>query len=121
MYHIILKESDLIHENHFPAIALINEAFHTDPLEFIHNLSLGIGSGYNYASCSFWDELDDFDKANIPRFHGLRIVTEGNEELVISMSELIFYLETACNTLANAGVKDAPKMKKAIETLKAAN
>lgn len=121
MYNIILQETDLIDETHFPAIALINEAFNSDPLEFVNNLSSGIGSGYNYTTCSFWDDLDDYEKSSTPRFDGLRVSTEDNEELIISMKEFIHYLETACDRLTSTGFLEIQKLKTAIESLKSMN
>lgn len=121
MYNIILQETDLIDEKHFPAIALINEAFNSDPLEFVNNLSSGIGSGYNYSTCSFWDELDDYEKSNTPKFDGLRINTEDNEELIISISNFIYYLKIACDRLASTSFLDSQKLKTAIESLNSIN
>ena len=121
MYNIILQETDLIDEKHFPAIALINEAFNSDPLEFVNNLSKGIGSGYNYSSCSFWEELDDYDKTNIPKFDGLRISTEDNEELILPIRGFLHYLEIACDRLAGIGFSEIQTLKTAIESLKSTN
>lgn len=121
MYNIFLQETDLIDETHFPAIALINEAFNSDPLEFVNNLSNGIGSGYNYSNCSFWDEFDDYDKSNTPKFDGLRISTEDNEELILPIREFIHYLETACDRLAGIGFSEIQMLKTATESLKSTN
>ena len=118
MYNIILQETDLIDETHFPAIALINEAFNSNPLEFVNNLSNGIGSAYNYTNCSFWNELDDYEKSNITRFDGLMVDTEDNERTVISIKDLIYYLEIACQRLVNTGFKETETLKTAINALK---
>lgn len=53
MYTIYLKVEDMLQPNHFPAIALVNEVYNSDPISFIKNLSQEIGSGYNYTTCSF--------------------------------------------------------------------
>ena len=121
MYNILLKETDMIAETHFPAIALINEAFNTDPIEFVNNLSNSIGSGYNYASCSFWNELDDYDKSITEKFDGIMINTEDGEEIVLSISVIIYYLEVACDRLASQRYQNYQALKTAINTLKSAN
>lgn len=71
MYTIYLKDEDMLQPNHFPAIALVNEAYNSDPLSFIKNLSREIGSGYNYTTCSFWSELDEYDQGQIDQYEGL--------------------------------------------------
>ena len=92
MHTIILKEEDMLKENHFPIIALLNEAYSTDIMAFIKELNRGIGSGYNYTTCSFWDELDDYDKENISHYDGIMIETEDGETLCLSMTEMLDYL-----------------------------
>ncbi len=121
MYNILLKEKDMVEENHFPAIALINEAFNYNPVEFVNNLAHSIGSGYNYANCSFWDELDDYDKTSTNKFDGIMVNTEDGEEIVLPISVFIHYLEIACERLASNGYQDHQALKTAIEALKSSN
>ena len=92
MFTTILKEEDALKENHFPIIALLNEAYNTDIIGFIKELTQGVGSGYNYATCSFWEELDDYDKERIAYYNGVMIETEAGEELYLSLRELFIYL-----------------------------
>ena len=44
--------------------------------------------------------------------------TEDNERTVISIKDLIYYLEIACQRLANTGFKETETLKNAINTLK---
>lgn len=118
MYKILLKETDMIEENHFPAIALINEAFNTNPVEFVSNLAKCVGSGYNYASCSFWEELDDYDKLNTDKFDGIMINTEDGEETVMSIDVFIYYLNVAYERLESGTFQDQQAIKTAIDSLK---
>ena len=118
MYNIILQETDLITESQFPAIALINEAFNENPIEFVNNLTNGVGSGYNYSSCSFWSELDDYEKSSIEKFDGLLISTEDNEEIVVSISDFAHYLTIACDRLKASGFKELQTLKEKVELLK---
>ena len=92
MFTTILKEEDALKENHFPIIALLNEAYNTDIIGFIKELIQGVGSGYNYTTCSFWEELDDYDKERIAYYNGVMIETEAGEELYLSLRELFVYL-----------------------------
>ncbi len=100
MYIILLKEEDMIKENHFPIIAHINEAYNNDLLEFIECMIKGIGVGYDYTCISFWDESDDYDKENTKKYDGLMIETEDDEKVILSMSELLYYLELAQKQLS---------------------
>lgn len=93
MYMILLKEEDMLKETHFPIIAHINEAYNNNLIEFIECIVKGIGIGYDYTCSSFWGELDDYDKENIEKYDGLMIETEDDERIVLSMSEVLYYLE----------------------------
>lgn len=101
MYIILLKEEDMIKENHFPIIAHINEAYNNNLIEFIECVLKGVGVGYNYTCSSFWGELDDYDKENTKEYDGLMIETEDDEEIILSMSELLYYLELTQNRLSD--------------------
>ena len=101
MYTILLKEEDMIKENHFPIIANINEAYNNDLLEFIEYMIKGIGVGYDYTCSSFWDELDDYDKENTEKYDGLMIETEDDEKVILSMAELLYYLELTQERLSD--------------------
>ncbi|MCF0133139.1 MAG: hypothetical protein HUJ72_04670 [Blautia sp.] len=100
MYKIILTEEDMLNEKHFPVIALVNEACNSDILTFIQNLINRIGSGYNYTTCTFWDELDDYEKTVVPKYDGLFVETENGEETEISFTDLQHYLELAIERLS---------------------
>ena len=121
MYNILLKETDMMAESHFPVIALINEAFNADPVEFVNNLADGVGSGYNYASCSFWEELDDYDKSSIDKFDGIMVSTEDGDEVVVSINDFIHYLEIACERLASNGTQQHRALKTIIGKINNSN
>lgn len=100
MYIIYLKEEDLLTKEHFPVVALINEAANSDIIEFVKNLVNGVGAGYNYSSCSFWNDLDEYEQSNTQKFEGLWVSNEAGEEVIISYGDLLHYLETICARLA---------------------
>ena len=101
MYMILLKEEDMMKENHFPIIAHINEAYNNNLIEFIECMLKGVGVGYNYTCSSFWAELDDYDKENIEEYDGVMIETEDDQKVILSMSELLYYLELTQNRLSD--------------------
>ena len=99
MYTVYLKENEMISENHFPVIALLNEAANSDIVEFVNNLNQGIGSGFDYSDCTFWNELDEYDKSNIPHYEGLLFSTEDDDEVIVGYSDLLIYLNIICEKL----------------------
>ena len=100
MYNIYLKDEDLLNTDQFPVVALINEAANSDIIDFVANLANGIGSGYNYSNCSFWNDLDEYEQADIQEFDGLLVSNEGGEEVLVPYKDLLYYLETLCSRLA---------------------
>ena len=101
MYTIYIADADLLKAEQFPVAALINEAANSDIIEFVENLANGVGSGFNYSNCSFWDDLDEYDQANTPKFDGLWVSNEGGEEIVVSFDDVFYYMETVYSRLAN--------------------
>lgn len=93
MYRIYLKEEDQLKECDFPIIAHLNEAANSDFILFLKNLNNGIGSGYEYTCSNFWDDLDEYDKSQTKKFEGVEIGTQADEEIIISHSELLYYIK----------------------------
>ena len=118
MYNIYLNEEDLLNVEQFPVVALINEAANSDIIEFVKNLNCGIGSGYNYSNCSFWSDLDDYDQANTPKFDGLLVSNEAGEEVIVSYSNLLYYLETLYSRLAHDTFSKQSELRDLIEAFK---
>lgn len=101
MYRFYLTEEDLLKVEQFSMVALINEAANSDIIEFVENLVNGVGSGYNYSNCSFWDDLDEYDQDNTSKFDGLWVSNEGGEEVIVSFNDVSYYLETLYSRLTN--------------------
>ena len=95
MYYYI-SENDLLDKSHFPVEALFNEAANTGLVEFISNLIDETGSGFDFTSCSFWSELDEFDRQSVSEFSGLLIETEAGELFTASPDILQYYIELGC-------------------------
>ena len=118
MYKLFITENDLKQESHFPMMALFNEAANSDVVEFLNNINNEIGSGYNFTTCCFWSELDDYDKQDISEFIGLLIETEDGEQIVISYSDLLYYLELGCHSYIADHPNDTSKIAQLIEEFK---
>lgn len=118
MYTILLNENDMIKENHFPIIAHINEAYNNNLIEFMECIIKGIGVGYDYSCSSFWNELDDYDKENTEKYDGILIETEADEKIILSMSELLCYLEFAQKRLLNKDITTADELHRYIDEYK---
>ena len=99
MYNIYLNDEDLREGTPYLVLALLNEAANEDFVEFMQNLIDGIGSGYNYTTCYFWEELDDFDRENTPQFEGLGIESENGDVITVSFDELIYYMKMLCERI----------------------
>ena len=93
MYKIYLKEEDQLKNTDFPIIAHLNEAANSDFILFLQNLNNGTGSGYEFTCSNFWDDLDEYDKSQIKKFEGIEIVTQADEEIILSYDELLYYVK----------------------------
>ncbi|MBR3621703.1 MAG: hypothetical protein IKN56_09370 [Clostridia bacterium] len=118
MYKLYIIENDLKQESHFPMMALFNEAANSDVVEFLNNINNEVGSGYNFTTCCFWSELDDYDKQGIPEFSGLLIETEDGEQLVISYFDLLYYLKLGCHAFVADHPEFSSKITELIEEFK---
>lgn len=119
MYTIYLEDKDLLKPEHFPVIALLNEASNSNILEFAENISNGVGIGYNYSTCTFWNDLDEYEQANTSKFDGLWVANEAGEEVNISLHDLEYYLEILYARLSSTQFSDLPKLRQILDQFKA--
>ena len=119
MYTIYIADADLLKAEQFPVAALINEAANADIIEFIENLANGVGSGFNYSNCSFWDDLDEYDQANTPKFDGLWVSNEGGEEVIVSFDDVFYYMETVYSRLANEKYGKLSELRQLLDAFRA--
>lgn len=115
MYNIYLKDEDLLRSEHFPVAALLNEASNSNIVEFVENLSKRVGSGYNFSDCSFWNDLDEYEQTNTPKFDGLWVTNEADEDIIISLQDLKYYLEVLYRRLTDAHFADLPRLRQALD------
>ncbi len=118
MYKLYIIENDLKQESHFPMMALFNEAANSDVVEFLNNINNEVGSGYNFTTCCFWSELDDYDKQGISEFSGLLIETEAGEQLIISYFDLLYYLKLGCRSFVADHPEFSSKIAELVEEFK---
>lgn len=111
MYTFFIDENDLLNHTHLPVADLLNDACNTDIIGFVTNLNNRVGSSYNYASGTFWTDMDIFAQSQIPKFDGLLIDTEGGDEIIISLRELAHYLEIIYTRLETAQFRDLSKLR----------
>jgi hypothetical protein len=95
MYQFFLTEKDQKQRDHFPIISLINEACNIDMMEFLGQICSGVGIGYNFSNCTFWNDLDDYEKKSIPQFDGVLVSTIAGEEVIATRDDILYYLGIA--------------------------
>ena len=119
MYTVYLKDEDLLKPEHFPVAALLNEASNSNIVEFVENISNRVGIGYNYSTCTFWNDLDEYEQANTPKFDGLWITNEAGEEVNISLHDLEYYLEILYARLSSVQFSGLPKLRQILDQFEA--
>lgn len=104
MSELIMKEEDLKDSCHWPVIALFGffEGEGSPVVDFVHiveSLGRGKGYGYNDAGCTFWDDLDEYDKSkeDEPFEIYCYVVDEG---CVLSYDDMFDYLKIASDRYA---------------------
>lgn len=93
----LLHEDDMLNDTHFPVICFFGVISNSDRfLRIIDHLSNGVGYGYEFASCTFPDDLDDYDIAQGLMFDGVEFALHNGESVVLSYKEFYWYLKKAC-------------------------
>ena len=119
MYRIYLKEEDMLSDEHFPVAPLLNEAYNSNIIRFLKCLVQGFGGGYNYSSYAFWDDLDEYDQAHTPKFEGLWIGNESEQEIILSYKDLLYYLELLYDRLNADNFSKLSEVRELIDAFKA--
>ncbi len=113
MYIFYAHDNDLLDSKHFPVIPLLNEACNLNFLDFIDAVSHDTGRGYNYSSCSFWEDLAEEEKQSIPANGGIVLWTMDDPEVILSLDIFLYYLKLA----ASRFIEVHPDMEKTITSL----
>ena len=88
-----LFKEDLLKEQHYPILEIMNQIKDDKFLSIIETVSNGIGFGQETGTCLFSDDLDDFSIANGEGFEGVEIALYTGEEDIISHITLYYYLQ----------------------------
>ncbi len=90
----LLTDDDLLDETHYFVIWILNGG--SNSFNFIcmlENFINEIGFGVNVGVCTFYSELDDYDKLDTDEYIGLEFfVYASHAEIIISYEELYHYL-----------------------------
>lgn len=94
----LLQEEDMLNESHLPVIIFFGVISNKNRFIRIANeLSQGVGYGFEYAACTFPEDLDEFDITQGESFDGVEFSLQSGEEVVISYKDFYYYLNKACN------------------------
>lgn len=91
-----IEDEELLDEGHFPVKALFNMVSDSRFIEIAEGISKGTGFGENYGACVFWNDLDDYDKANTLPYEGCEFGLHSGEEVIIGYQDLFYYLTIVC-------------------------
>ena len=117
-----IKDSDLLMESHFPVADVFFDAGSYAAsygfLKFLKCLSEHVGWAGNFGGCSFWEDLDEYDREQIDYFDGVLFSTGNGDEIVISYSELYYYMKLACERYLQVRPNDAEKVNGILEAFR---
>ena len=91
-----IENSELLDKCHLPVMIVFNMVSDSRFIKVLEGLSNGMGFGENYGACVFWNDLDDYDKANTPHYEGSEFGINSGEEVIISYQDLFYYLTIIC-------------------------
>lgn len=87
-----LEEKELLDENHFPVLIVLNMISEKRFLGILEAISQGIGFGEEYGACTMPDDMDDYDKSNGECLEGIEFGLHSGEEVVIDYLTFYYYL-----------------------------
>lgn len=125
MNFILEEENDALKPEHWIVCHLLNNALKYNIISAVENLNKGIGSGYDYVGCYFWNNLDEYDKSHIAKFDGLLVYymefDEEDVELIISLEEFDYYLELLYTRLVNMQFDNLPRLRQLLDEFRTLN
>ena len=113
-----IYDHELLSDIHFPVKALFNMVPDNRFIDIIKSLSCNMGFGENYGACVFWNDLDDYDKQNTPIYEGAEFGLHSGKEVIISLKELLYYLEVVCDKYCKEHPEDIEIINKYINDFK---
>ena len=111
-----IEDEEMLRESDFPATDVINMISGSFFVEAMEAVSKGIGFGVDFGGCSFWEDLDEYERTYIPYFDGVLFGLHDDEETVLSFEEFYYYLKIACEKYCKNHPQDAAKVMGSLET-----
>lgn len=92
----LLDSTDLVNIEHSPIHHLINACYHQGSFKkAVKYLSTKVGFGIDLGDFTFWNDLDEYDKALYEdEFNGIHIEL-GSESVILDYEIFYYYLELA--------------------------
>ena len=116
-----IEDNELLSPRHYPVKVLFDMVSDVRFEKVIWGICNNIGFGENYGACVFWDDLDDYDKANTEIYKGAEFGLHNGEEIMISPKELLYYLNIVCNKYCEDYSKTKEEIKNWLEIYKEKN
>lgn len=116
-----INNQELLSTTHFPVKMLFDMVTDERFKDTIKSISCNRGFGENYGACLFWNDLDDYDKQNMPMYEGAEFGLHSGETVIIDAKEVLYYLEVVCNKYCKKHPKDIEIMNEYINQFKRTN
>ena len=116
-----IEDNELLDSSHYPVKVLFDMVSDERFEKVIWGICNNIGFGENYGACVFWDDLDDYDKANTEIYEGAEFGLHNGEEIIITPKELLYYLNIVCNKYCEDYFKDKEEIMKWLAIYKEKN
>ena len=113
MNTFFITEKDWLSPSHFPVQVTFNEGCHWNFIEFLQLLSSDIGWGGNEGDCTFWNDLDDYDRSHTTPYEGAEFSALDDPDVILSYAEIYYYMKIACRRY----VETHPDQKENIERI----
>ncbi len=109
----LIRDEDLLHVDHSPVSMVFFGAQGSFFLDAMESVSRGHGFGSDAGVCSFWDDMDEYDRTQTEYFNGVKFSTlyPKEQSVVISFAEMLYYIKVACK----AYCEDFPSARKKLE------
>ena len=91
-----ITEKDLLSPSHFPVQVAFNECCRWGFNEFLRLLSTDTGWGCDEGSCTFWNDLDDYDRSHTAPYEGAEFSALDDPDVILSYAEIYYYMKIAC-------------------------
>ncbi|MEK4058435.1 MULTISPECIES: ribonuclease toxin immunity protein CdiI [Paenibacillus] len=115
----LLDSTDLVNIEHSPIHHLINACYHQGSFKkAVKYLSTKVGFGIDLGDFTFWNDLDEYDKALYEdEFNGIHIEL-GSESVILDYEIFYYYLELAAKRYIEKKQEDEQDFQEYFENMK---